>query len=92
MIRINCPNCGLRNAGEFRFGGEYNPRPNSPLDCDAAEWTDYVFMRRNKRDVQKEWWFHRNGCGVWFLAERHTGTNEIMTTYRWRPAATQGEE
>lgn len=92
MIRINCPNCGLRNAAEFRFGGEFNPRPKSPLDCDPTDWTDYVYMRRNKRDVQKEWWLHRNGCGIWFLAERHTGTNEIMTTYRWQPGATKGEE
>jgi sarcosine oxidase delta subunit len=27
--------------------------------------------------VQKEWWYHRAGCGRWFLLERHTQTNEL---------------
>lgn len=85
MIRIPCPNCGLRNAAEFRYGGEYNPRPKAPLTVSETEWTDYVYMRRNKSDVQKEWWYHRNGCGAWFLAERHTKTNEVLSSYLWQP-------
>jgi sarcosine oxidase subunit delta len=48
-------------------------------------WTDYVFLRENKVGVQKEWWYHRAGCGVWFLAERHTKTNEVIKTYFWEP-------
>jgi sarcosine oxidase delta subunit len=27
--------------------------------------------------VQREWWQHRFGCEVWFLAERDTRTNEV---------------
>jgi sarcosine oxidase subunit delta len=83
MIRLNCPNCGLRNAQEFRYGGEYNPRPGQPLQVDEALWTEYVFMRDNKWGVQKEWWYHRAGCQLWFLAERHTKTNEVQATYVW---------
>jgi sarcosine oxidase delta subunit len=30
--------------------------------------------------VQREWWFHRSGCGAWFLAERDTRTNEVFLT------------
>ena len=30
--------------------------------------------------VQREWWFHRSGCGEWFLAERDTRTNEVLLT------------
>jgi heterotetrameric sarcosine oxidase delta subunit len=86
MIRITCPNCGPRNASEFRFGGEYNPRPKQPLAVTDAEWTDYIYMRRNKAAVQKEWWYHRNGCGAWFLAERHTKTNEVLSTSFWQPS------
>jgi sarcosine oxidase subunit delta len=25
--------------------------------------------------VQKEWWFHRDGCGAWFTTYRNTVTN-----------------
>lgn len=88
MILLKCPNCGLRNAQEFRFGGEYNPRPERPLTVADADWTDYLFMRDNKAGVQKEWWYHRAGCGSWFLAERHTKTNVVESTYFWERTAT----
>lgn len=89
MIRIDCPNCGLRNASEFRYGGEYNPRPKQPTAAGDAEWTDYVYMRHNRMGVQTEWWFHRDGCGLWFLAERHTRTNVVLRTNVWRPRDAQ---
>ena len=47
LIQVECPNCGLRNASEFRYGGEVNPRPPQPLAIGDAEWTDYIYMRRN---------------------------------------------
>jgi sarcosine oxidase subunit delta len=87
MIIINCPNCGPRNVAEFRFGGEYNERPPNPEAPDADEaWTDYLYLKENKLGIQKEWWYHRAGCGLWFLAERHTKTQEIDKTYFWEPA------
>lgn len=85
MIQIDCPNCGTRNVQEFRFGGEFNPRPVSPRETDDSEWTDYVFMRENRLGAQKEWWYHRAGCGLWFLAERNTKTNVVEKTYLWQP-------
>jgi sarcosine oxidase, subunit delta len=84
MILLECPNCGLRNAQEFRFGGEYNPRPKAPMETSDVDWTDYIYMANNKVGVQKEWWYHRAGCGRWFLAERHTKTNEVMRTFLWQ--------
>ncbi|MCP5096367.1 MAG: sarcosine oxidase subunit delta [Chloroflexi bacterium] len=83
MIIIDCPNCGSRNSSEFRFGGEYNPRPKGVKDISNEAWTDYAFLRENKLGVQKEWWYHRAGCGIWFLAERHTKSNEVIKTYLW---------
>ncbi len=83
MILLNCPNCGPRNVQEFRFGGEHNPRPAAPLAVDNAEWTDYLFLKANKLGVQKEWWYHRAGCRLWFLAERHTQSNQVLKTYCW---------
>jgi heterotetrameric sarcosine oxidase delta subunit len=92
MIQINCPNCGLRNSQEFRYGGEYNPRPSKTLEVGDAEWADYIYMRDNKLGVQKEWWYHRSGCGRWFFADRHTKTNHVLRTYLWQPASTLAEE
>ncbi len=83
MIRLSCPNCGLRNVQEYRYGGEYNPRPAKPLETDDAAWADYVFMQHNKLGVQVEWWYHASGCGLWFLAERHTKSNEVLQTFMW---------
>ena len=83
MILIDCPNCGPRNAQEFRYGGEYNPRPAPGASLSDEAWTEYLYMRDNVLGVQKEWWYHRAGCGLWFLAERHTKTKEVSRTYVW---------
>lgn len=72
MMLLKCPNCGERNVQEFRYGGEVNPRPARPLETSDAEWADYVYMRRNRAGVQKEWWYHGSGCGRWFVVERDT--------------------
>ena len=88
MLILHCPNCGPRNVQEFRYGGEYNPRPKKPLEVSETEWADYIYMRANKMGLQTEWWYHRAGCKLWFLAERHTQTNEVLKTYLWQPKAT----
>ncbi len=87
MLILNCPNCGPRNVAEFRFGGEVNPRPADPAALSDAEWSEFLFMRQNALGLEMEWWYHRSGCGLWFLAERHTLTNQVTRTFRWPPAA-----
>jgi sarcosine oxidase subunit delta len=65
-------------VNEFRFQGEVTRRPGpSPT---LAELTEYVYFRDNVAGVQREWWYHRIGCGLWFLAERDTRTNEVLKT------------
>ena len=83
MLILNCPNCGKRSVGEFRFGGEYNPRPNAPEIVGDGAWSEYLYMRKNPSGFQKEWWYHNSGCGVWFLAERDTKTQEVFKTCLW---------
>lgn len=90
MIIIKCPNCGERNNSEFRYGGEFNSRPAKPMEASNEEWTDYVFFKDNKWGVQKEWWYHRSGCQLWFIVERHTRTNEVESTSMWQPASSNG--
>ena len=87
MLVVDCPNCGDRNAAEFHCGGEYHSRP---LAAEAEEWTNYLYMKNNRAALQTEWWFHRAGCGLWFLVERNTLTNQIFRTYRWQANQTEG--
>lgn len=75
---IQCPNCGARDSGEFRYGGEMSARPGS-LAADAV-WADFVFGRGNLPGEQREWWFHRLGCRRWFVATRHITSNQVLTT------------
>jgi sarcosine oxidase subunit delta len=67
--------CGKRNAYEFRFGGEdKGPRPDE-AGLTPSQWCDYVHMNQCASGVQKEWWYHREGCGIWFAVYRDTCTN-----------------
>ena len=83
MIRIPCPNCGLRNASEFRYGGEYNPRPADPASVQEADWVRYLHFRNNTMDEQVEWWLHQSGCELWFLVDRERRTNKVVRAYLW---------
>ncbi len=82
MILLECPNCGPRNAAEFRYGGEVQARP-TPAEADQQRWTSYLYLRENSLGVLREWWYHRAGCGRWFIAERHTKTHEVVATRYW---------
>jgi len=76
---IPCPECGPREALEFSYGGETTPRAG-PGSSDR-ELARYLFFRENANGWQTEWWVHQSGCRRWFLAERHTMTNEIRAAY-----------
>ena len=78
---IPCPACGDRDVGEFRFGGENRPRPSNPETFAPAAWAHYVYDRTNAAGRQTEWWYHRGGCGQWFLAVRDTRTNAVEKTW-----------
>ncbi len=80
---LKCPHCGERDVYEFQFGGEFIPRPPPVLSSPASEkdWVDYVYMRKNLADVEKEWWYHKLGCKKWFLALRDTRNNLVLRTF-----------
>lgn len=73
-----CPNCGPREVTDFGYGGELNPRPRSRPD--ARRLWEYNYFRRNVAGMQREWWYHRSGCRAWFVAERDTATNRVLST------------
>jgi sarcosine oxidase subunit delta len=50
-------------------------------------WADYVHNRNGVSGIKKEWWCH-TPSGVWFIAERDTVRDHIVTTYLYSaPAA-----
>jgi heterotetrameric sarcosine oxidase delta subunit len=75
---LSCPYCGPREVTDFAFGGEVSSRPASRPSL--RELSAYVYLRRNVAGVQREWWYHRSGCREWFLAERDTRTNHVLST------------
>ena len=79
MKILTCPLNGPRNISEFTYGGEFKVMPD-PATCSDAEWADYVFNSDNEAGVVREWWMH-NASSYWFLAERHTVTDQILRTF-----------
>ena len=73
---ITCPVCGKRDGYEFRFGGEdKGPRPEESEIQSPEKWVMFAHMNKCVAGVQKEWWFHRDGCGSWFTIFRDTTSN-----------------
>ena len=74
-LLVTCPNCGPREVAgaPLRRGVDEAARPTPPTQ---RELNDYVYFRDNEWGFQREWWFCRV-CEEWFLAERHTYTNEV---------------
>ncbi len=86
---IDCPHCGLREALEFSYGGETKRRAAGSADDRVL--AGYLYFRANVNGWQTEWWLHRDGCRRWFLAERHTYTNEIRRTW-WPDGSADPDE
>jgi sarcosine oxidase subunit delta len=79
MKIMHCPLNGPRNISEFVHGGEVRQMPD-PNNCSDKEWSEYVFYSKNVIEVLTEWWLHAPS-GYWFIAERHTGSDEIIRTF-----------
>jgi len=74
-----CPLNGPRNISEFVYGGEVTTMPD-PSTCSDQAWADYVFYSDNAAGVVTEWWLHA-ASGYWFIAQRHTVSDEILRTF-----------
>lgn len=78
MIVIRCPSCHeQRTEEELVYGGEAGIARPDPQACTDAQWTDYLYMRRNRKGAFAEQWCCAAGCGQWFLVERDTVTHAI---------------
>jgi len=54
--------------------------------CTDIEWANYIFHRNGAAGVKKEWWYHVPS-GVWFIAERDTARDHVLSTYLYDAAA-----
>lgn len=83
MLIIDCPYCGPRPELEFAHGGQAHvARPADPSKSTDAEWTEYLYLRKNTRGIYAERWRHARGCGRFFNALRDTTTDQFLATYR----------
>ena len=83
MLIIECPYCGPRDQSEFSNGGEAHvKRPDGSSEISDREWSEYVFIRSNKKGIFYERWVHSHGCRKWFNCVRDTSTDEILKTYK----------
>ena len=80
MILISCPYCGPRNSNEFTYFGELEARP-AVAEVSESQWRDYLYVKKNPAGLTTEKWQHSAGCERFFVAERHTVTNEVRRTY-----------
>jgi heterotetrameric sarcosine oxidase delta subunit len=71
---LDCPHCGRRPVTEFGYGGE------TGVEAGDGSLASELYLRDNVAGVQRESWFHRFGCERWFIAERDTRTNAVLTT------------
>jgi len=89
MLQIPCPCCGVRDEVEFRFGGESHVARPAPETSDA-EWSNYLFCRKNPHGIHYERWCHSFGCGQWFNVARNTLSHEIRAVYRMGESRPEG--
>ena len=85
MKLMHCPLNGWRGVDEFAYGGEFREMPD-PQACDDGAWSAYIFLRDNRRGPTAEWWCHLPSA-FWFVAQRDTGSGEVLHTWtvkQWR--------
>lgn len=80
MQLFPCPFCGPRSESEFHFGGDFgNARPEGFEDVAAADWSAYLYSRKNPKGTASEVWMHMT-CGELFRMERDTVTHAVTAT------------
>jgi sarcosine oxidase subunit delta len=84
MIVLRCPYCQeQRTEEELTYGGEAGVERPAPDTASDEQWTDYLFMRKNRKGLNQEQWCCSAGCGQWFKVTRHTVTHEVTEILRF---------
>lgn len=98
MFLIHCPYCDeARPEVEFSYAGEAHiVRPDGAAQKEMSDkdWSEFMFIRDNKRGEHCERWWHNHGCNRFFNAVRNTVTDKFVMTYKMgqsRPTAAKIE-
>jgi sarcosine oxidase, subunit delta len=84
MISLRCPYCHeLRVEEELTWGGELGVERPAPDEATDVQWTDYLYMRVNRKGRHEEHWCCSGGCGQWFKVARDTVTHEVTEIRRF---------
>lgn len=76
-MRLICPWCGERDAGEFTYRGDASAK-RPAIDSDSIEdHAHYVFDRRNPAGDHRETWHHTGGCRGFVVVTRNTLTHKV---------------
>jgi heterotetrameric sarcosine oxidase delta subunit len=79
MLLIPCPHCGERHESEFVNGGPVRlRRAEDPGALDDVAWVDWLTVPPNPMGPLREKWWHRLGCGAWFVVVRDTVTHAVQ--------------
>ncbi len=76
---IPCPNCGPRDAYEFKFGGESKSSPT--LNTNLKDLRHYFYFNKNVAGIHEESWYH-GACDSWLVIRRDTVSNTVIETKR----------
>jgi heterotetrameric sarcosine oxidase delta subunit len=87
-MRITCPYCGARDAQEFTYLGDANPKRPDGLEATEAAMFDYVYQRDNPAGRHRELWYHGAGCHAWLTVTRDTRSHAIEAVEPTKPAKT----
>lgn len=86
MKQFQCPILGLRPAQEFICAGS---AITGLLQSDPIAARAGIYFGDATARVKQEWWVHRPS-NLWFVIERNTATDEILTIELADPEASDG--
>jgi len=75
MKQFQCPILGLRPAQEFICAGSAIA---GLLQSDSVAARAGIYFGDATARVKQEWWYHRPSH-LWFVIERNTATDEILS-------------
>ncbi len=83
-MRIDCPNCGMRDSGEFTYLGAASLM-NRPTG--GAGFHAYVNLRDNPAGEHAELWQHSAGCRAWLRVVRNVSSHRVLAVELAREVA-----
>lgn len=91
-MRLICPWCGERDAGEFTYRGDASVKRPPISSSSIEEHQHYVFDRHNPAGPHQEIWHHTGGCRGHVIVKRDTVSHELIECVAVGPWASKLSE